>query len=104
MSGTCASLSAEPENRSFGVSTRPGQPWWWSWAKAGRTHHLPSSQQCGDSTVSFPAGVYFFIGGERRRFDDQLDGRGVGPLDHRHPVILGRVGWIGRGVMLALIG
>ena len=50
------------------------------------------------------AGVYFFIGGARRRFDDQLDGRGVGPLDHRHLVILGRVGWIGRGVMLALIG
>ena len=37
MSGTCASLSAARENRSIGVCTRPGQPWYWSRAKAGRT-------------------------------------------------------------------
>ena len=49
-------------------------------------------------------GIYFLIRATRRRFDDQLDGRGVGPLDHDHLVILGRVGWIGRGVMMALIG
>jgi hypothetical protein len=49
-------------------------------------------------------GVYFFIRGIRRPFDDQLDGGGVGPLDHRHLVILGRVGWIGRATMMALIG
>jgi hypothetical protein len=49
-------------------------------------------------------GVYFFIRGVRRPFDDQLDGRGVGPLDYRHLVMLGRVGWIGRAAMMALIG
>ena len=49
-------------------------------------------------------GVYFFIRGTRRPFDDQLDGRGVGPLEHHHLVVLGRVGWIGRATMMALIG
>jgi hypothetical protein len=49
-------------------------------------------------------GVYFFIRAVRRPFDDQLDGRGVGPLDHRHLVVLGRIGWTGRAVMMVLIG
>jgi hypothetical protein len=49
-------------------------------------------------------GVYFFIRATRRPFDDQLDGRGTGPLQHRHLVVLGRVGWIGRATMMALIG
>ena len=49
-------------------------------------------------------GVYFFVRAIRRPFDDQLDGRGVGPLEHRHLVVLGRIGWTGRAVMMVLIG
>jgi hypothetical protein len=49
-------------------------------------------------------GVYFFVRALRRPFDDQLDGRGVGPLEHRHLVVLGRIGWTGRAVMMVLIG
>ena len=47
--------------------------------------------------VIVASAVYFFVRAIRRPFDDQLDGRGVGPLEHRHLVVLGRIGWIGRG-------
>jgi hypothetical protein len=49
-------------------------------------------------------GCYFVVKGARRDFDDQLKGGGVGPLSHRHVVWLGRIGWVGRGVMLSLVG
>jgi hypothetical protein len=37
-------------------------------------------------------------------FERQLFPQGVGPLSYRHLVILGRIGWIGRAGMMALIG
>ncbi len=49
-------------------------------------------------------GVYFFIRATRRPFEDDLDGGGVGPVEHRHLVLMGRVGWTGRSVMMVLIG
>lgn len=54
--------------------------------------------------VVLAIGCYFVVKGARRDFDDQLKGGGVGPLSHRHIVLLGRVGWVGRGVMLSLVG
>lgn len=49
-------------------------------------------------------GVYFVVRGLRRHFDDQLSGGGVGPLSHAHIVVLGRIGWVGRGVLVVLVG
>lgn len=49
-------------------------------------------------------GGYFVVKGLRRHFDDQLKGGGVGPLSHRHIVVLGRIGWVGRGVLVLLVG
>jgi Domain of Unknown Function (DUF1206) len=49
-------------------------------------------------------GIYFARKGTRAQFEDQLAGRGVGPLSYRHLVLLGRIGWVGRGLMVALIG
>jgi hypothetical protein len=49
-------------------------------------------------------GVYFFVRAVRTPFKDDLDGRGVGPVEHRHLVLMGRIGWIGRSVMMGLIG
>jgi hypothetical protein len=37
-------------------------------------------------------------------FERQLFPQGVGPLSYRHLVVLGRIGWIGRAGMMALIG
>jgi hypothetical protein len=37
-------------------------------------------------------------------FESELIHRGVGPLSYRHLVTLGRIGWVGRSVMMALIG
>jgi hypothetical protein len=37
-------------------------------------------------------------------FASELDHRGVGPVSSRHLVLLGRIGWIGRAAMMALIG
>lgn len=37
-------------------------------------------------------------------FTSQLEGRGIGPLSYRHLVTLGRIGWVGRAGMMALIG
>ncbi len=56
------------------------------------------------AVVVIAIGCYFVVKATRRDFDDQLRGGRVGPLSHRHIVLLGRVGWVGRGVMLALIG
>jgi hypothetical protein len=38
------------------------------------------------------------------RFESQLGPGSVGPLSHRTLVLLGRVGWVGRSGMMALIG
>jgi hypothetical protein len=49
-------------------------------------------------------GGYFLVKALRAGFEDQLNGGGVGPLRHSHLVLLGRIGWTGRAVMMALIG
>lgn len=50
------------------------------------------------------AAAVFVVHGLRPRFDDSLEPRGVGPVPFRWLVRLGRAGWIGRGVMIGLIG
>ncbi len=54
--------------------------------------------------VLIALGIYFLRKGTKERFEDQLTGRGVGPVSYRHLVVLGRIGWVGRGLMVALIG
>jgi Domain of Unknown Function (DUF1206) len=49
-------------------------------------------------------GAYFVIRGLRASFRDELEHRGVGPFSHESIVTLGRVGWVGRGVVIALVG
>ncbi len=56
------------------------------------------------AVVVVALGGYFVAKGLRRHFDDQLKGGGVGPLSHRNIVVLGRIGWVGRGVMVVLVG
>jgi hypothetical protein len=50
------------------------------------------------------AGIYFLIKGVRASFRDELDPAGVGPVPHETIVTLGRVGWIGRGIVMGLVG
>jgi hypothetical protein len=54
--------------------------------------------------VILAVGAYFFVRAVRRPFEDQLIGGGVGPFEHRHIVVMGRIGWIGRSLMMLLIG
>jgi hypothetical protein len=54
--------------------------------------------------VVIGAGVYFLAKACRRPYDDQLSGRSLGPLAYDHIVVMGRVGWTGRAVMMWLIG
>jgi hypothetical protein len=54
--------------------------------------------------VLIAIGLYFARKGTKTPFEDQLAGRGAGPLSHHHIVMLGRIGWVGRGLMTALIG
>lgn len=46
----------------------------------------------------------FVVRGVRRKFDDSLERRGIGPLPYRWLERIGRAGWVGRGVMVGLIG
>jgi hypothetical protein len=46
----------------------------------------------------------FAYRGATRDFEDDLDHAGVGPVSYRTIVRLGMVGWIARGVIVALIG
>jgi hypothetical protein len=50
------------------------------------------------------AGIYFLIKGVRASFRDELEPAGVGPVPHETIVTLGRVGWIGRGIVMGLVG
>lgn len=50
------------------------------------------------------AAVVFVVHGARPRFDDSLERRAVGPVSYRWLERIGRAGWIGRGVMVGLIG
>ena len=49
-------------------------------------------------------GLYFVIKGLRAKFRDELEPGGVGPFSHEAIVTLGRVGWVGRGIVMALVG
>ena len=49
-------------------------------------------------------GVFFVIRGMRASFRDELDPGGVGPVGHETIVSLGRVGWVGRGLMMVVVG
>lgn len=49
-------------------------------------------------------GVAFVHRGITADFRKELDPGGVGPVSHETIVGLGRVGWVGRGVMMAIVG
>jgi Domain of Unknown Function (DUF1206) len=49
-------------------------------------------------------GAYFVIKGLRAKFRDELEPSDVGPFSHETIVTLGRVGWVGRGIVMALVG
>jgi Domain of Unknown Function (DUF1206) len=49
-------------------------------------------------------GIYFLVKGARASFRDELEPSGVGPVRHETIVTLGRVGWIGRGIVMGLVG
>lgn len=49
-------------------------------------------------------GVYFVRKGFISDFADELEPGGVGPVSHGTLMTMGRLGWVGRGLMLGLIG
>jgi hypothetical protein len=49
-------------------------------------------------------GIYFVVKGVRASFRDELEPTGVGPVSHESIVTLGRVGWVGRGIVVGLVG
>jgi hypothetical protein len=49
-------------------------------------------------------GIYFVVKGVLTSFHDDLEPRDVGPISVKSVVVLGRVGWVGRGVVLVLVG
>ncbi len=49
-------------------------------------------------------GGFFIHRGVTAGFRDELEGGGVGPIGHETLVRLGQAGWIGRGVMMLLVG
>jgi hypothetical protein len=49
-------------------------------------------------------GVVFAVKGLKATFRDELELRGVGPVRHEWIVTLGRIGWVGRGIVMALVG
>jgi uncharacterized protein DUF1206 len=49
-------------------------------------------------------GIYFVARGLRANFRDELEPGAVGPFSHESIVTLGRVGWVGRGVVMLLVG
>jgi hypothetical protein len=54
--------------------------------------------------VVLAIGVFFVARGVTANFRKELDPRGVGPLSSEAIVRLGRIGWIGRGVMMMVVG
>jgi hypothetical protein len=54
--------------------------------------------------VLVAVGLYFVVKGLRATFRDDLEPGGVGPFSHESIVTLGRVGWVGRGVVMGLVG
>jgi hypothetical protein len=49
-------------------------------------------------------GVFFVIRGIRASFRKELEPGGVGPVRHETIISLGRVGWVGRGLMMMVVG
>jgi len=49
-------------------------------------------------------GAFFVVRGLRATFRDELEPRGVGPFRYEWIVTLGRVGWVGRGLVMVLVG
>ena len=49
-------------------------------------------------------GIYFVVKGLGAKFRGELEPGGVGPFSHEAIVTLGRVGWVGRGMVMALVG
>jgi hypothetical protein len=47
-------------------------------------------------------GVYFVIKGVRASFHDDLEPRDVGPIPLQAIVAFGRIGWVGRGIVMIL--
>lgn len=49
-------------------------------------------------------GLAFLYRGIAADFRKELEPRGVGPISHESIVTLGRIGWVGRGVMMVIVG
>ena len=56
------------------------------------------------ASSSWPSALYFVVKGLRAKFRDELEPGGVGPVSHESIVTLGRVGWVGRGIVMGLVG
>ncbi len=54
--------------------------------------------------VVMAIGVAFVHRGATAAFQRELEPRGVGPISHQTIVGLGRAGWIGRGIMMVIVG
>lgn len=54
--------------------------------------------------VVIAIGIYFVVRGVKAKFRDELEPGGVGPVSEHQIVTLGRIGWVGRGVVMAVIG
>ncbi len=50
------------------------------------------------------AGAYFLRKGAAATFESDLMPGGVGPISHHALITMGRLGWLGRGLMMGLIG
>ncbi len=49
-------------------------------------------------------GLAFIYRGIKADFRKELEPGGVGPISHETIVTLGRIGWVGRGVMMGIVG
>jgi Domain of Unknown Function (DUF1206) len=49
-------------------------------------------------------GCYFAVKGALAKFRDELEPGDVGPVSKESIVLLGRVGWVGRGIVMGLVG
>jgi len=49
-------------------------------------------------------GIFFVVRGVGARFRDELEPGGVGPVSQESIVTIGRVGWVGRGIVMGLVG
>lgn len=54
--------------------------------------------------VIVAVGAFFVYRGVAAKFRDELEPGGVGPLSEGQFVLLGRIGWTGRGLVLGVVG